>query len=530
METSMVEQIRGLISKTITPVTLAAGVLFALFVFTGLRIYADYGIAWDESTQVEMGLKNYLYVMKGDDSLLSWRDRLYGPFFEIVLVTFQARAPSSAVYLSRHLLNFLFFAAGVLGFFFLALRYLRKPGLALAGAAFLVLSPRIFADAFYNSKDIPFLVLYIFSLLSLFWLLDRPGPTAAAAHALFCSALIATRLPGLIVPALTLAALLLEVINRRIRLPRALLLSALYVGLGAGLVVLFWPALWPDPTGEFAAALHMMTRFPHQTAMRYLGQTIASDSLPWHYIPVWMAVTTPLPYLALFVTGLTAAVAKAIPGRGLALRPEPRDRLLVLAALFGPLLAVIVFRSTLYDGWRQMFFLYSPFLLIALDGAAWVLSALERRTGPRRAQVGFTLLLILAALPAAARIAADHPYQNVYFNRLAGPDMQTAQQRFALDYWGLAYREGLDYILRSDPDARITVRTETAAGERSAAIFPREAALRLRFVERIEDAKYYLGNYYYGPQSYGFENEVYTVWSGSARLLSVFLLTEEDKY
>ena len=32
----------------------------------------------------------------------------------------------------------------------------------------------------------------------------------------------------------------------------------------------------------------------------------------------------------------------------------------------------------------------------------------------------------------------DHPYQNVYFNLLAGSDKR---HRFELDYWGLSYKE-----------------------------------------------------------------------------------------
>ena len=66
-----------------------------------------------------------------------------------------------------------------------------------------------------------------------------------------------------------------------------------------------------------------------------------------------------------------------------------------------------------------------------------------------------------------------HPYQNVYFNRLAGKDMQMIKQRFDLDYWGLAYREGLAYILSVDDRETIPVYADTPAGVRSAAILGR---------------------------------------------------------
>jgi hypothetical protein len=264
-----------------------AGALAALLFFAGLLavgvfIYRDYGLSWDEPTQVEMGLKHYRYVMRGDPALLEWRDRSYGPFFEIVLVILQVRAPEREMYFSRHLLTFLAFWAGLGAFFFLARRLAGGTALALLGCALLALHPRLFADAFYNSKDIPFLALYAAALLTLVVLLDRPGWPALGAHALFSAALIATRLPGLFAAALTVALLVFESAAGRLAWRRALGLSAAYLALTGGLVILFWPTLWHDPWGEGRAAFEMMAHFPHETAMRYLGETISSLDLPWH--------------------------------------------------------------------------------------------------------------------------------------------------------------------------------------------------------------------------------------------------------
>ena len=41
----------------------------------------------------------------------------------------------------------------------------------------------------------------------------------------------------------------------------------------------------------------------------------------------------------------------------------------------------------------------------------------------------------------------NHPYQNVYFNVLAGKKVQT---KFELDYWGLSNKQALEYILEND--------------------------------------------------------------------------------
>ena len=46
----------------------------------------------------------------------------------------------------------------------------------------------------------------------------------------------------------------------------------------------------------------------------------------------------------------------------------------------------------------------------------------------------------------------DHPHQNVYFNFLAGKNIQ---KKFELDYWGLSNKQALEYILKNDSNETI---------------------------------------------------------------------------
>jgi hypothetical protein len=241
-----------------------------------------------------------------------------------------------------------------------------------------------------------------------------------------------------------------------------------------------------------------------------------------------MAVTIPIPYLFLFFSGLPALMRDGwkAPGRFVSLLFH--DYSLLLAAFLVPLLVILALRPTLYDGWRHMYFLYAPFLLIAVNGAdTWYLRLVRWQPSRRLILVEVALAVMLA--PALVWMIHSHPYQSLYFNRLAGPDMRAAQQRFALDYWGLAYRQGLDYILKHDAAARIPVLVETEPGRRNAAIFPTSEEKRLDFVSDISQASYFVSNYNREPQGYGFENEIYRVAVGSAPILSVYQLTEEDK-
>jgi hypothetical protein len=123
----------------------------------------------------------------------------------------------------------------------------------------------------------------------------------------------------------------------------------------------------------------------------------------------------------------------------------------------------------------------------------------------------------------------SQPYQNVYFNRLAGADLQTAQQRFMLDYWGLAYRGGIEAVLETDSSAQVTIYMETTAGERAIAILAPDEARRVHVVHELSEADYFIGNYYLTTGDYPFKDEIFTIRVGNARILSVFRLSADEK-
>jgi hypothetical protein len=259
--------------------------------------------------------------------------------------------------------------------------------------------------------------------------------------------------------------------------------------------------------------------------MLFFGQEIQSDRLPWFYIPAWIAITTPPLYIALFAIGLTGMISQVRQPKAL-LQPTGQHALILLGSIGLPLAAVILLKSTLYDGWRQMYFIYPPMLLVALWGLDSVLRRFAGRYFWQKTILGLALALVGIA-PVMVWMIRSHPYQNVYFNRLAGPDLRMVQSRFLVDYWGLSYREGLAYLLEIDPSESLPVYVETEAGVRSAALFSAEEQRRLHFVKEINQAKYYLGNYYY-ERSYPFHHRIYAVEVDHTSILDVFLLDEEE--
>jgi hypothetical protein len=148
---------------------------------------------------------------------------------------------------------------------------------------------------------------------------------------------------------------------------------------------------------------------------------------------------------------------------------------------------------------------------------------LKRRLGHRvYAGVGTLCGLLVAAdlgLVAGFMIE-NHPHQNVYFNSLVG-GVRGAQGEYEMDYWGLSYRKGLEYILESDRASRIAVNYATLPGRYNAGILPAAERRRIVFVRETHQARYYITNFRWerGQPPGG---EIYSVRVDGVPLMSVF--------
>ncbi|WP_143436673.1 hypothetical protein [Hymenobacter crusticola] len=136
------------------------------------------------------------------------------------------------------------------------------------------------------------------------------------------------------------------------------------------------------------------------------------------------------------------------------------------------------------------------------------------------------MLLVCALVETgrtAFRMVQMHPHQQVYFSFLPA---HTAERLFERDYWGLSYRQGLEWILAHDPapQVSVTVVWPTPLYNNSLILSPAQRT-RLRYVPRTAPGcHYFLTAYRWHPQSYrdSLGREVYTVRAGKLKVLSVF--------
>lgn len=506
---------------------------FAAFLCLGLVIFDDYGISTDEVINRNNGLVAYNYVFKGDQELLTYRDRYYGTAFELFLVLLEkwmSLEDYRSIFLMRHALTFFMFFLGVIFFYLLARYHFKSRKMGLLAAILLILSPRIFAQSFYNSKDIVFLSFFIISIYSMVKYLDSKSMKSAILHALVCAILIDIRIIGIIVPITTLIFFLVDIFvvgeKRKWEGWGSLFLYSYSLPIFA---VLFWPTLWKDPLGQFIGAISQMSGYPWDGTVLYLGKYLNATELPWHYIPVWIAVTTPVVSLALFVVGMIYLIREAT-GRMRAPYMDKRTSAIFLLLFFSPLVGIVFSGAVLYDGWRHMYFTYAPFLLISLLGVDFFrkTKAGWRKTKLLRWAVYLLAVIFLAQLGATSVFMLNaHPYQNIYFNFLAG-DMTNAKENFEMDYWGLSYREALEAILEKDDRKSIKVFISSlplsTTGRIPALMLPEEESERLIFTDEPLEADYFISNYRWHKEEYPYENEFYSIKVNDAKILVVYKL------
>ena len=447
---------------------------FGGLLLLGALVFSDYGTSWDEPVDRQNGLVSLRYVaelvapgwaanqaaLQQAPPLLDYYDNDHGVLFELPLALLDVLRPGTdprPYYLLRHAAVFLVSLGGVWALFRLGALRFRDERLGLLAAGLFVLSPRFFGESFYNGKDLVFVAAFTLGCYTLAWLLERPSGRRALVHGLATAAAVDIRILGLLLVPFTFTLLgwqfwsTAEPRARRARRQAALV----YGPALAVFVVIGWPYLWAHPIRHLQGAFLSMSHYSWDASVLYWGQMIPAKDLPWHYPLVWISITTPVAYQVAALLGLGVVTATLLRQPWAALRTTAGQLdLLVAGWLVVPLGLVIFFHSTIYDGWRHLYFIYPALLLLAVRGGRAVAQFGQRGTGWRALALSLGALAGAEAVLTAGRMVAMHPNQQVYFSYL--PRRQ-AEVLFERDYWGLSMRQGLEYLVAHQPKGRLHV-------------------------------------------------------------------------
>ena len=120
----------------------------------------------------------------------------------------------------------------------------------------------------------------------------------------------------------------------------------------------------------------------------YLGSYTHSTSVHWYYVPLWLGVTSPILILLLFAFGSCVSIFR-IYRRFLKIGekndlndlwrgPSELQDLIFIILIFIPIFFIIVFNSTLYSGWRHVYFIFPFIILLSLYGLNLILIKIKK--------------------------------------------------------------------------------------------------------------------------------------------------------
>ena len=501
----------------------------AVFIAVGLLVLDDYAVT-DDSVwyQRPIAIMAVDFVRGDADALPTDQNKYYGVAFEVLPLLVERIAgldDPRAIYLTRHLMTHLLFIAGGFCGYLLAYRMTGSRLLGLLAMLLFLLHPRIYAHSFFNSKDAPFLSMFMIALLGVHWAF-RKGTVGAF---LLCGAavgiLVNLRIMGVMLLPAVLAMRACDVYYAADWAQRRRVISSGAAFALAATVIYYasMPWLWADPIARFGELVTVSSRFPEWGYDLFRGQYVDRGNLPALYLPVWIGITTPVWALLLAGMGAAGICGSAMRRAGAILRnTELRFELLLVAGAALPIAAVIAWSAVMYNGWAQLYFLWAPLCLLAIAGLQRVGGGLTVLTHHCRDRWHPALALVGRAAPALALAAALavttaelirlHPYQNLYFNRLVDRNTpEYLKTQYEMDYFNTGRLEGYRYILDHHPGATIQQERRVSRNYPWRYLEPFTAAerRRLRF-DPATDADYYVIN----PVVYS----VIPPWSATAPL------------
>ena len=421
------------------PIIIFLVVLFAL----GLALTPHYPESWDEASKrayADYAIHAYQYFFHPNDLPLHGNElNYYGPAY-FMLAAFCSRmilalAPSWTIVNAWHFVYFVTFLAGAYILYLLSRRFVDE--WAAFGAAVLYCAqPLVWGHAFINPKDTPFTTFFMASLYLGLKMADEEKKR-------YLWAILAGIVLGfstslrILAPYAAVMVILYAIYNNFSAQKPTPSGKNLFIAFGIYAIVaiaatyLLWPYLWADPVGRFLESLRVMSAFPFDQTVLFKGELYPASDLPLSYVPTLLRIQLTEPLLILSVFGCIVSLNHFVNKRRETLG------LFVLWFLL-PVSAIVLSGNTLYDNFRQLFFLLPPIFILA--GLA--LDYVFRKFKTSQARLFILALLVAPGVYAAIQL---HPYEYVYYNASIG-GTQGAFRDFEMDYWDTSFPEAARYL------------------------------------------------------------------------------------
>ena len=517
-------------------------VLVVIFII-GLYIAKDFGISWDEGHHRDSGQRVLVYIVKffGLEGIkpippglqeFDYMQKIYGPIFDTISAVieeiFQINDMKN-VFIMRHYLNFIFYFAGYIGYFLFIKLLFPKNKYAILLSFFYLFHPRLFGQGFFNPKDSILQAYICISLVPItrsflyFKLKDL------ILSGLVIGIAISTKVVSVYLP--LIFSIFYFLIGYFKKLKTKIIfkdLSLFYLFL-MFFIFISWPP-WTNPIKSIIDMFLFLKQYPIPGENFMMGEYISRFNLPWYYIPLWIGITTPLSFILFFLIGLWRNILLLF---GKFSKSTIIDNFM-LAGFLVPILAIIFLGSSLYGGWRHMFFIYPFLAYFMIKGFIFLIDWVSSYFNLKTKYIILSLSVIVFYEPILS-IIKTHPHQHVYFNIFAGKDPMLSYEG---DAWGSCYRQGLEWIVENDDRDSIMVSIHNSPGSRNRHMIQKKDRDRLFFqflstplISKKIQGDYFMTNFYgVQPGLYlkskmkvpPFDNEVYSIEIGGMKILAIY--------
>ena len=475
---------------------------FIIIFFFSFTKVGDYGATIDDYIYYINGFHTFEYVkhiflsfFNDGINLDFYRSSIneFPVFYEFVLVVICELLNISdfrKIFLTAHYLNFFLFFLSLIVFFKIIKKRFENSFIALIGITFLVLSPRIFAESFYNSRDIFFLCLFIFYSNSLINFLDNQNLKNTILFSFFTALLLNAKILGLIPIGLFCLLYIYNFLNSQKKYYHNQKQIYLFVIFCFSFIYILWPFLWVSPIKNLFFAFKNILSAHEEIVLvnLYLGEYLSSDMMPWHYRIVWFLVTTPVIILLLFFSGLFLSGKKIIKLIDLSLNKKFKFNnkdfldLFLILTLFFSFFIVLEFNKSKFGGWRHLYYLYPIIIYLAI----YFINFLLIKKNNFLKYFAFTAVFLNLTYNLIW-FEKNHPHQYVFFNFISN---NYAMKNFDLDWWGVSHKSSVEYILSQDINEEIKIFVEGFASLRSTLLHLKEGDRKRIKLSDYKDADY----------------------------------------
>ena len=394
---------------------------------------------WEFNLNLSKKISSELILNRTSElKIENYNDKYYGVGFQLIsqpiqyflkdlVFKYQNISEYGSKLVSKHFVVFLFFFILVIFFYLILKRIIKDKNFCYFSTILYFLYPYVFGQSLFNSKDIPFMTLWLICSYLSFSLFEKLSKQKKIRSfkiiilGILTAYLFSIRISGILI-LLQYFVLFLIYLNTTktkfnnffIKNYQKLILFILFVTI---FTYLLNPVYWDNPF-EIINAIKSMSYYYNDVCTKTLGSCMKAKDLPPTYLLIWLSVKLPLIILiGLLLVPFTEKNIFINHERNLFF-----GTILIISLLI-PILFILL-KTNLYDEIRHILFLI-PFYFIIGAISLFIFS-----------KKIFYLLGVLTISIFAFENIKIHPYQYVWFN-LPSRFIDLTNQ-FELDYQGLS--------------------------------------------------------------------------------------------